>query len=114
MAELKLDIEQRQTLERQLRFQLQEKKDEVGELCTRLNLSRLCTIKLNLCRLCTKLNLCRLQLQQKDGVEELCTKLNLSRLCTTKLNLCRGRGAMYYTKPLQTLALIKGNVNSTN
>jgi hypothetical protein len=31
VAELKLDIEQRQTLERQLRFQLQEKKDEVGE-----------------------------------------------------------------------------------
>jgi hypothetical protein len=39
VAELKLDIEQRQTLERQLRFQLQEKKDEVGELCTKLNLS---------------------------------------------------------------------------
>ena len=48
MAELKLDIEQRQTLERQLRFQLQEKKDEVGELCT----------KLNLCRLCPELNIC--------------------------------------------------------
>ena len=81
MAELKLDIEQRQTLERQLRFQLQEKKDEVGELCTKLNLSRLCTIKLNLCRLCTKLNLCRLQLQEKkDEVEELCANLNL---CST-------------------------------